>query len=247
MWRWIGLALSISLSISCVSAAERTVQVAVASNFVQPMQALASGFSTQTGYQLQVSSGATGKLFAQISHGAPFEVLLAADDEAPAKLVENGLAVKNTRFTYATGALVLWSAQSNTLNENTLKNQSFNKLAIANPKVAPYGRAALEVLNAQGLTAVLTPKLVYGENIAQAQQFVATGNAELGLIAASLVMFDGQFKTGSGWLVPGSLHQPIRQDAVLLNKGQHNPAATAFLRYLQSPAARQLIRRYGYQ
>jgi molybdate transport system substrate-binding protein len=223
------------------------VKVAVASNFVAPLNALASDFQASTGHTLQISSGATGKLFAQISHGAPFEVLLAADDETPAKLASTGAAQQDTLFTYATGRLVLWSASGNTPDGNTLKQMQFNKLAIANPKVAPYGRAALEMLTAQGLLSAISPKLVYGENIAQTQQFVASGNAELGLIAASLVMFDGQFTRGRGYLVPTQLHQPIKQDAVLLKAGQGNSAAVAFLQYLKSAAAQKIIRQYGYQ
>lgn len=233
----------------CLSmpASAATVKVAAASNFVAPLNALAADFAKRSGHQLQISSGATGKLFAQISHGAPFEVFLAADDEAPGKLAAAGLASKNTLFTYATGRLVLWSSAGNTPDEDTLKSKSLNKLALANPKVAPYGRAAVAYLQAQGLYDGLKSKLVYGENIAQAQQFVASGNAQYGLIAASLVMLDGQFKLGQGWLVPAQYHQPIRQDAVLLNPGQGNAAATAFLQYLKSAPAQQIIRRYGYQ
>ncbi|QLG89397.1 molybdate ABC transporter substrate-binding protein [Chitinibacter bivalviorum] len=223
------------------------VKVAVASNFVAPLNALAADFKAASGHSLQISNGATGKLFAQISNGAPFEVLLAADDETPTQLVEQQLAAKDTQFTYATGRLVLWSAAGNTPNEQTLKQSQFSKLAIANPKVAPYGRAAMEVFAAQGLSAALSPKLVYGENIAQTQQFVASGNAQYGLIAASLVMFDGKFKSGKGWLVPAQLHQPIKQDAVLLKAGQNNAAATAFLQYLKSPAAKKIMVQYGYQ
>lgn len=223
------------------------VKVAVASNFVAPLNALASDFGQATGHKLQISSGATGKLYAQISNGAPFEVLLAADDETPSKLVAAGLASKDTQYTYATGRIVLWSAKGNTVDEGALKTSAFNKLALANPSVAPYGRAAVEYLQAQGVYAGLKNKLVYGENIAQAQQFVATGNAEYGLIAASLVMRDGQFTMGNGCLIPAQYHQPIRQDAVLLNVGQGNAAATAFLQYLKSAAAQRIIRRYGYQ
>lgn len=238
--------LLLALGFSAVAHAGE-VKIAVASNFVAPLQQLASEFQQQTGHRLQISSGATGKLFAQISNGAPFEVFLSADDEAPAKLVAAGLARKDTLFTYATGHLVLWSSVSNTPDENTLKTSAFNKLALANPSVAPYGRAALEYLQSQGLHDRLKNKLVYGENIAQAQQFVATGNAQYGLIAASLVMRDGQFTMGNGWLIPAQYHQPIRQDAVLLNVGQGNAAATAFLQYLKSAPAQRIIRRYGYQ
>jgi molybdate transport system substrate-binding protein len=223
------------------------VKVAVAANFAVPLQALASDFKAQSGHSLQISSGATGKLFAQISNGAPFEVLLAADDETPTKLADNNLAIKDTLFTYATGRLVLWALDGDTPNENTLKHKPFNKLAIANPKVAPYGRAAEEVFGKLGIRAAITPKLVLGENVAQAQQFVASGNADYGLIAASLVTFDGQFTQGKGWLVPAAWHQTIKQDAVLLKTGQNNPAASAFLQYLRSAKAKKIIAQYGYE
>ncbi len=242
--RIIALLLSLA-SVATVAAAE--VKVAVASNFVAPLKQLAAEFQQQTGHRLQISSGATGKLYAQISHGAPFEVFLAADAQAPRQLVDNNLARKDTLFTYASGRLVLWTTSGNTPDQNTLKSSPLNKLALANPSVAPYGRAAVEYLQAQGLYAGLKSKLVYGENIAQAQQFVASGNAQFGLIAAALVMRDGQFTLGRGWLIPAEYHQPIRQDAVLLKVGQHNAAAKAFLKYLKSAPAQRIIRRYGYQ
>ncbi|WP_373974081.1 molybdate ABC transporter substrate-binding protein [Chitinibacter sp. SCUT-21] len=223
------------------------VKVAVASNFVAPLKQLAAEFEKSGGHQLQISSGATGKLFAQISNGAPFEVFLAADDEAPQRLIANGLAVKDTAFTYASGRLVLWRADGNTPNQTTLKTTPFKRLAIANPKVAPYGRAALEYLQSQGLSSVTEGRLVYGENIAQTLQFASSGNADLALVAASLVTMNGQITQGRGWLVPAQYHQPIKQDAVLLKKGQDNAAARAFLQYLQSGAAQKIIRQYGYQ
>jgi molybdate transport system substrate-binding protein len=245
--RIIALQLSLAMVATATTATAAEVKVAVASNFVAPLKQLAAEFQQQTGHRLQISSGATGKLFAQISHGAPFEVFLAADAQAPRQLVDNNLAQKDTLFTYASGRIVIWTASGNTPDKNTLKSSQFNKLALANPSVAPYGRAAVEYLQAQGVYAGLKSKLVYGENIAQAQQFVASGNAQYGLIAASLVMRDGQFTLGRGWLIPAEYHQPIRQDAVLLKVGQGNAAAKTFLQYLKSAPAQRIIRRYGYQ
>jgi molybdate transport system substrate-binding protein len=224
------------------------VQVAVAANFAGPLARIGQGFQAATGHALKVSSGATGKFYAQIVAGAPFEVLLAADDETPRKLVAEGLAVAGSNFTYAIGTLVLWSAQPGFVDDQgaVLSAGRFAHLAMANPKTAPYGAAALQVLKARGLAEAITPRLVTGESIAQAYQFVATGNAELGFVALSQVVVPGKPVVGSHWRVPQSLYGEIRQDAVLLKPGQANPAAAALLAYLQTEAARRVIQTFGY-
>ena len=225
------------------------VQVAVAANFAGPMEKLAEQFQKDTGYKAVVASGATGKFYAQIRNGAPFEVLLSADDETPARLEAEGHAVARSRFTYAVGRLVLWSAKANYVDATgaVLKTGDFTHLAIANPKTAPYGAAAVAVIDKLGLTARLQPRLVQGENIAQAFQFASTGNAELGFVAQAQVWRDGQFTAGSGWIVPATMHAPIRQDAALLTRGAKNPAAQALLDYLRTDKAKALIRAYGYE
>ena len=227
-----------------------SVTVAVAANFAGPMARIAEGFTATTGHVAKIASGATGKFYTQIAHGgAPFEVLLAADDETPARLVKEGHAVAGSAFTYAIGQLVLWSATPGLVDEQgaVLATGRFNKLAIANPKTAPYGAAALEVLRARGLLAAVTPKLVTAESIAQAYQFAFTGNADLAFVALSQVALPGQPVPGSVWRVPPSLHGELRQDAVLLRAGASNAAARALLDYLQSPAARAVIAAYGYR
>lgn len=224
------------------------VQVAVAANFALPLEQLAAGFSAATGHSLNVAVGATGKFHSQIGAGAPFEVLIAADDETPKKLIAEGHALAGSRFTYAIGRLVLWSAQPGFVDDQgaVLSTGRFAHLAIANPKVAPYGAAAMQVLKARGLSEVLAPKLVTGQSIGQAFQFVATGNAELGFVALSQVAAPGKPAPGSYWVVPQNLYGEIRQDAVLLKAGEKNPAAAALLAYLKSPAAQEVVKSFGY-
>lgn len=224
------------------------VQVAVAANFTAPMEELAKGFAQSSGHQAKLAFGATGKFYAQISNGAPFEVFLSADSKTPGKLVSEGNAVAGSQFTYATGKLVLWSAQAGLVDGEgaVLKQGGFAHLAIANPTTAPYGAAALETLQALSLQAQLKDKLVQGESIAQTHQFIATGNAELGFVALSQVYKDGRISAGSAWQVPARLHAPLTQDAVLLKVGASNPAAKALLDYLKTPAAKAVIARYGY-
>ena len=234
--------------VCALSAHAGEVQVAVAANFTAPMQAIAAQFQKDTGHKALLAFGATGKFYAQVRNGAPFEVLLAADDETPARLEAEGQAVAGTRYTYAVGRLVLWSAQAGLVSSgDILKSASYRHLAIANPKTAPYGAAAMTVLDKLGLRAAVQPRIVQGESIAQAYQFASTGNAELGFVALSQVWRDGQFTSGSGWIVPAHLHAPIRQDAVLLAKGRANPAAKALLDYLRSNKAQALIRSFGYE
>jgi molybdate transport system substrate-binding protein len=225
------------------------VQVAVAANFTAPMQKIAAEFEKDTGHKAVLAFGATGKFYAQISNGAPFEVFLAADDDTPAKLEAEHRTVPGTRFTYATGKLVLWSAQDGYVDGRgqVLKTGNFAHLAIANPRTAPYGAAAVETLTRLNVYDRVQGKLVQGENIAQTHQFVSTGNAPLGFVALSQVYRDGKFTSGSGWIVPANLHSPIRQDAVILARGGANPAARALADYLKSNKARDIIRSYGYE
>lgn len=225
------------------------VQVAVAANFTAPMQKIAADFARDTGHRAVLAFGATGKFYAQIRNGAPFEVLLAADEQTPARLQEEGLGVPGRRFTYAVGRLALWSPRAGYIDPEgqVLADGDFRHLALANPKTAPYGAAALQTLEYLGLCARLQPRFVQGENIAQAHQFVASGNAELGFVALSQVFEQGRVTHGSAWIVPAGQHRPIRQDALLLRRGEHNPAAQALLDYLQGDSARALIRAYGYQ
>jgi molybdate transport system substrate-binding protein len=224
------------------------VQVAVAANFTAPMQKIAADFEKASGHKAQLAFGATGKFYAQIRNGAPFEVLLAADDETPARLEKEGLAVAGSRFTYAIGQLALWSAKPGYVDDQgaVLKQGAFDHLAIANPRLAPYGAAALETLGKLGLLGSVESKFVQGENIAQTFQFVSTGNAELGFVALSQVFENGKLKSGSAWIVPSALHAPIRQDALVLTQGKDNPAAAALLRFLKTDQARALIQSYGY-
>ena len=237
------------LSLTLATAAQAgEVQVAVAANFAGPIAKIGEAFTAATGHVLKVSTGSTGKFYTQIVSGAPFEVLVAADDETPRKLVAENHAVAGTQFTYAIGKLVLWSAQAGLVDSQgaILASDKVKHVAIANPKVAPYGAAALELIKARGLSDALTPKLVTAESIAQAYQFAATGNAELGFVALSQVAVPGKPAVGSYWVVPQNLYGEIRQDAVLLKTGEKNPAARALLDFLRGDAARQTIRDYGY-
>jgi molybdate transport system substrate-binding protein len=240
-------AIALVLSTASFTTYAEVATLAVAANFAEPMKAIAADFERATGHTLKLSIGATGKFYAQIKNGAPFDVLLAADDETPARLIAEQQAVPGSAFTYATGRLVLWSADAGRINANadTLKSGDFSFLAIANPATAPYGRAALETLAALKLD-VPTRKRVVGESIAQTYQFAATGNAEIGFVALSQVWKDGKLTRGSAWRVPVTMHQPIRQNAVILKRGQDNAAARALLDWLKTPAAKVVIERYGY-
>lgn len=224
------------------------VSVAVAANFTAPMQKIAQAFEQDTGHKAILAFGSTGNFYAQIRNGAPFQILLAADDETPARIDKEALGVTGSRFTYATGTLVLWSKRPALVDDkgDVLRSGKFDRLAIANPKLAPYGAAALETLTKLGLLQDLQPKFVQGENIAQTYQFVATENAALGFVALSQVFADGRLKEGSAWIVPASMHRPIQQDAVLLHSGKNNPAAAALLSYLRSEKIKTLIRSFGY-
>lgn len=236
------------LAISTTSRADE-VQIAVAANFTASSKLIAESFEKETGHKAQLAFGATGKFYAQIKNGAPFEVLLSADDETPARLEREGAAVAGTRFTYATGRLVLWSAKPGYVDDKgeVLRKGDFKHVSIANPKLAPYGLAAMEVVSALKLADAIQPKIVQAENIAQAHQFIVSGNAEIGFIALSQVSRDGRIPEGSAWLVPANLHQPIRQDAVILEKGRGKPAAEAWMKYLRGDKARAVIKSFGYE
>jgi molybdate transport system substrate-binding protein len=221
------------------------LRIAVAANFAEPAEALAAAFETKSGIAVSVSSGSSGALFAQIAQGAPFAVFLSADSGRPAELEAQGHAVGGSRFTYALGTLVLWSADTTLIDgtSNVLGTDRFSHLAIANPETAPYGAAALEVLAALGLTETVRERIVTGQSVAQTFQFVQSGNAELGFVALSQLVNEGG---GSQWQVPSDLHQPIRQDAVLLTDAAENPVALAFMAFLKGPEAREIIAQFGY-
>ncbi|CRM13067.1 MULTISPECIES: molybdate ABC transporter substrate-binding protein [Pseudomonas] len=231
------------------SAQADEVQVAVAANFTAPIQAIAADFEKDTGHKLVASFGATGQFYTQIKNGAPFQVFLSADDTTPQKLEAEGDTVKGSRFTYAVGTLALWSAKEGYVDAQgeVLKRNAFKHLSIANPKAAPYGLAATQVLAKEGLTDQVRDKIVEGQNITQAYQFVSTGNAELGFVALSQIYKDGKLSSGSAWIVPSSLHDPIKQDAVILTKGKDSAAAKALVDYLKGPTAAAVIKSYGYE
>jgi molybdate transport system substrate-binding protein len=222
------------------------VQVAVAANFTGPMQKLARQFEQKTGHRALLSFGSVGKFYAQITNGAPFEVLISADEETPARLEKEGLALPGTRFTYAFGRLVLWSMAHDFADSQVLERGTFRHLAISHPKLTVYGAAAQEVMSKLGVLERVRPRLLQAETITQAYQFVVTGNAELGFVALSQVWQDGAIREGSAWIIPDNLSPPIRQDAAMLEKGRSNPAAAALLDYLRSKEAAEIIRSFGY-
>ena len=234
---------------ACVAAHAEEVSIAVAANFTAPAKLIAAAFEKDTGHKAALAFGATGKFYAQIRSGAPFDVLLAADEETPDRLVQEGAADSTSRFTYAIGRLALWSAKAGYVDDNgeVLKKGEFRHIALANPKVAPYGVAAIETLASLRLLAAMQPKFVQGENTAQAYQFISTGNADLGFVALSQIMKDGRITDGSAWVVPASLHWPIRQDAVILSQGEGKAAVEAWVKYLKSARAKAIIRSFGYE
>ncbi len=240
----LGLLLSVSLA-----ARAADVQVAVAANFAGPFEKIAADFAAETGHKAIVAVGSTGKFYSQIKAGAPFEILLAADDETPKKIISEGDGVAGSQFTYARGKLVLWSAKPGLVDDKgaVLTKPEIAHIAICDPKLAPYGLAAEEALKASKLYDTLKPKFVTAESISQAYQFTASGNAEIGFIALSQVAVPGKPQAGSYWVVPANLYSPIQQDAVLLKKGEANPAAVALLKFLKGDKARALIKSYGYE
>jgi molybdate transport system substrate-binding protein len=236
-----GIAL---FGLASTAASAGTTNVAVAANFTDAAKEIAAAFKAKTGHEAVLSFGASGSFYTQIKEGAPYQVFLSADEERPGKLANEGLAVPDSRFTYAIGKLVLWSKDAKFVKgEETLKANAFSKLSLANPAAAPYGVAAIETLKALKLQDILQPKIVMGNSIAQALQFIDTGNAELGFVALSQLA--GQ-TGGSRWLVPQSYYGEIRQDAVLLKTGNDNEAAKSFMRFLRGPDARAVIEKYGY-
>lgn len=241
-----GLALGMVWLTAPAQARAATIRVAVAANFAEPAREIAARFESATGHKAVLSFGASGQFYAQIAQGAPFDVFLSADAERPIRAEAEGLSVQGTRITYATGRLVLWSRTPGLVDSRgaVLTRGDFDKLAIADPKTAPYGLAAMETLGKLGLQARLAPRLVTGASITQAYQFTATGAAELGFVALSQVIGHGR---GSRWIVPAAFHSPIDQQAVLLKRGAGDPAARAFLAFLEGPEARAIIRRYGYE
>lgn len=239
--RHLPIAVLLCLALCPAATAEQT-RIAVASNFSKPMQAIVSVFESTTPHRVQLSTGASGKLFAQIQHGAPYDAFLSADAIKPERLINNNVAVADSRFTYANGQLVLWSRQPIDAKA-LLDSDTYNNLAIANPRVAPYGKAAIQTLKNLGIRG--QARLVIGENISQTFQFVQSGNAELGFVALAQIIQDGNIPKGA-WVVPHTMHQPIRQDAVLLNRGKDNVATKALLEFLSSDAAIVILQQFGY-
>ena len=222
--------------------------VAVAANFIPPFREIALEFEKSTGHQLKVVGGSSGNFYTQIKNGAPFDVFFSADNERPKKLEDEGLGVKDTRFTYATGRLVLWSANADLIKgEETVRSKNFKRLAMANPKTAPYGVAAMQTLQKLELWEGVQPHIVMGESIGQTMGFIESGNAQLGFVALSQIM-DPKIKgKGSRWDVPTNLHEPIQQDVILLTKGKDNAGAKALLEFIISPQSKTIIERYGYE
>ena len=239
----------ISTLLISVAAHAAEVKLAVAGNFAQPMKEIAAEFEKDTSHKINLTQGATGKFYAQITNGAPFEVFLSADDETPTKLVKEGKAVAGTQFTYAIGRLVLWSPDEKLVDQGggVLKTDKFKFLSIANAKVAPYGRAAVQTMQKLGVLTAIEPRVVQGESITQTHQFVTTGNAQLGFVALSQVWDSGKIKSGSAWIVPEDMHEQLKQDIVLLNPGKDSKAALALVEYLKSDKAKKIIDRYGYK
>jgi molybdate transport system substrate-binding protein len=245
LWHRLGLALIACLLPWGSEAAD--VKVAVAANFAAPMKVIAQDFERVTGHKVHLAFGATGTFHAQIKNGAPFDVLLAADESTPSQLEREGLAVAGSRHTYAVGRLVLWSRQPGLVDAQgeVLRSKSFKRLALANPKLAPYGAAAWQVLQGLGLSDQVA--LVEAAHIGQVFQFVDSGNAELGFVAMSQVFEQGKLRSGSAWVVPARLHAPLRQDLVLLTHGRHKPAAQAFVNHLRGGKAKAVIQAFGYE
>jgi molybdate transport system substrate-binding protein len=243
--KWLG---SILLCVFGLSAEAKSVHVAVAANFSNTMKSLVKEFEKTSEYQIALSSGSSGKFYAQIKQGAPYELFFSADQAKPDALEKDGLVTANSRFTYAIGHLVLWSVRPDFVNkiETKLKGGAFNKLAIANPKLAPYGAATLQVLSHLGLIDETQARWVRAENIAQTYQFVHSGNADLGFVALSQLLGKKNMIEGFYWLVPDNMHQPIKQDVVLLKRAAQNQGAKTFLDFIHTEKAQTIIAEYGY-
>ena len=221
--------------------------IAVASNFMLPMQDIVEAFEADTGHEITVSYGSSGRLYAQIVNGAPYQLFFSADQEKPQALVKEGLAKEGNRLTYAVGTLFLWWLESDKDITEALDSGSLERIAIANPRLAPYGQAAMQVLESLGLNEQYENRLVMGESVSQVYQFVATGNVDAGFIALSqIIQFDKPL-LGTGWIIPEPLHEPIYQDVVLLNNAENNLAATEFLEFMRGEQAKTIIDRFGYK
>lgn len=239
-----GLALAVTAGVSFTPAQAGTVNAAVAANFTKVATDLAAKFKDKTGNEVQLSFGATGALYTQITQAAPFDVFLSADDKRTKTAIKDGFGVDETDFTYAVGKLVLYSPTIDvTKGDEVLKANAFQHIAIADPKAAPYGAAGMAVIDKLGLTAAVTPKIVTGENITQTQQFVDSGSAELGFVALSQVVGKPAAQV---WMPPQEDYAPIKQNAVLLKHGESNEAAKAFLDFLKSDDATTVIKAAGY-
>jgi len=245
----IALVIAISLfsNISLANSNGETITIAVASNFAVAMKKIVAQFEKESGHQVKIASASSGKIAAQIINGAPFYAFFSADQAKVATIEDMGLTVKSSRFTYAVGTLALWSLQNDLDVMNLLKEGQFNKLAIANSKLAPYGLAGEQALENLGLAASTRNKWVRGESIAQTFQFASSANAKLGLVALSQIMVDGKITRGSVWIVPAHLHQPIKQDAALLQKGKNSQATLALLQFVQSQKAQLIMQSFGYK
>ena len=244
----------LNLSVCCVflmaaNAQAAEIKVAVASNFANMLKEIAVEFQKDTGHQLAITPGATGKFYAQISNGAPFDVFLSADDETPRKLAQEGKAIAASQFTYAIGRLALWSPNPEMVDKNAdiLKTDKFKFIAIANAKVAPYGQAAVQTMQKLGVLTKIEPRVVQGESISQTYQFVSTGNAQLGFVALSQIFENGKIKTGSAWIVPEEMHEQLKQDAVVLQSCKHMSACQALMDYLKSEKVKKMMASYGYK
>ncbi len=232
----------------CAHGSDAPIHVAVATNFMKPMQKISAAFEKKTAQKTVLSFGSSGHLFAQIKNGAPYHAFLSADSSTPRALQKERLSVPHTQFTYAVGRLALWSKNPNLIDQSgeILRSNRFKKIAIAQPKLAPYGRAAYEVLESMRLTDSLRSKIVMGENISQTHQFIMTENAELGFVAQAQIYSDGRFSEGSYWLIPTSMHSAILQDAILLKKGENHPGAQALMSFLKNNETQEILRSYGY-
>jgi molybdate transport system substrate-binding protein len=245
--RLLAWCLFILVTTTVTPALAEQVLVAVAANFIPPFRELAIEFETTSGHTVRAVSGSSGTFYSQIKNGAPFDVFFSADVERPKLLEEEGLAVKESRLTYAIGRLILWSPNPSLIKgEHTLKSEHFKHLAIANPKTAPYGAAAMQTMHKLGVWEKLQPLIVTGENLGQTMGFIESGNAELGFVALSQALDPKLTIKGSRWEVPADLHDPIKQDVILLTKGKDNPAARSLMEFVRGPQAKQIIERYGY-
>ena len=224
------------------------ITVAVASNFTTVLRELALDFQKRSGHRVVLAAGSSGRLYAQVVNGAPYDLFFSADVEKPAQLVADGLADADSLFTYALGALVLWSADPamKVINGEVLREANSARVALANPRLAPYGAAAFQVLEKLAAQGILVENRVTGENITQAYQYVETGNVPVGFVALSQVIEEGRIRRGAGWIIPQDMYTPIRQDVVLLNRGKANQAAREFLDYVRSDEGKSVIQKFGY-